>query len=169
MVRIDQTICLIVVKMGIIIRKNVAKFDDQSENIILVKGASSAYNGNWRPTVKMDYVHGCSPNMPSLPVYSVGYHEPRHHLLGSWRILPTEFEKKSFRSVNEQINQLWTNKKVMKTVNLVKSNLFYPVMTETGQNDKSQNMQYCCLWRITVLTNGSVTVAFFGMLCGELE
>ena len=78
-------------------------------------------------------------------------------------------KKKSFRSVNEQINQLWTNKKVMKTVNLVKSNLFYQVMTETGQNDKSQNMQYCCLWRITVLTNGSVTVAFFGMLCGELE
>ena len=106
MVRIDQTICLIVVKMAIIIRKNVAKFDDQSENIILIKGASSAYNGNWCPTVKIDHVHGCSPNMPSLPVYSVGYHEPRHHLLGSWRILPTEFEKKSFRSVNEQINQL---------------------------------------------------------------
>ena len=134
--------------MAIIIRKNVAKFDDQSgdnalsENIILVKGASSAYNGNWRQTVKMDHVHGCSLNMPSLPV---GYHEPRHHLLGSWIILTTEFEKKSFRSVNEQINQLWTNKKVMKTVNLVKSNLFDPVMTETGQNNKSQNMKYCCL------------------------
>ena len=69
--------------MAIIIRKNVAKFDDQSgdnalsENINLIKRASSAYNGNWCPTVKMDHdVHGCSPNMPSLPVYSVGYHEP---------------------------------------------------------------------------------------------